>query len=179
MPLVGLGTSKSNLTTTMITGSATSEAIPPHFQFQTLAQSDETQRIRIDTAMYFPGVSCKFGMPERVTRGVSIGLNEKGGMDEEEFAKYIRNSILPLYPDAMDVPGKRVMVKVDSGSGRLNIELLAELRILGWYLYPGVPNTTAVSQETDRNSFVRILQRLLMSVWRNKKVSLSSLGLWD
>ena len=38
--------------------------------------------------------------------GASIGLNEKGGMDKEEFAKYIRNSILPLYPDAMDVPGK-------------------------------------------------------------------------
>ena len=31
------------------------------------------------------------------------------------------------------------------------MELLAELRVRGWYLYPGVPNTTAVSQETDRN----------------------------
>jgi hypothetical protein len=51
----------------------------------------------------------------------------------------------------LDVPGKRVMLKVDSRPGRLNIELLAELHLLGFYLYPGVPNMTAVSQETDQN----------------------------
>jgi hypothetical protein len=72
-------------------------------------------------------------------------------MDEAELAKYVKNSIIPLYPDALDIPGKRAMVKVDSGPGRLNIELLAELRLLGWYLYPGVPNTTALTQETDQN----------------------------
>jgi hypothetical protein len=32
----------------------------------------------------------------------------------------------------------------------LQIKLLAELRFLGVYLYPCVPNTTAVTQETDR-----------------------------
>jgi hypothetical protein len=32
----------------------------------------------------------------------------------------------------------------------LQIELLAQLRYLGVYLYPCVPNTTAVTQETDR-----------------------------
>ncbi len=72
-------------------------------------------------------------------------------MDEAEFEKYVKNNIIPLYPDALDIPCKRVLIKVDSGPGRLNIELLAELRLLGWYLYPGVPNTTAVSQETDQN----------------------------
>ena len=152
LPQLGRGTSKSSLTTTMITGSsALGEALPPHFQFQTSAQSEDTMRVRIDTAIYFPGVWCKFGMPEKTLCGVSIGLNEKGGMDEAEFAKYVKNNIIPLYPDVLDVPGKRVMLKVDSGPGRLNIELLAELRLLGWYMYPGVPNTTAVSQETDRN----------------------------
>ena len=136
----------------MITGSsALCEALPPHFQIQTSAQSEDTQRARIDSGIYFPSVWCKFGMPERRKCGVSIGLNEKGGMDEAEFEKYVKNNIIPLYPDALDIPGKRVLVKVDSGPGRLNIELLAELRLLGWYLYPGVPNTTAVSQETDRN----------------------------
>ena len=94
---------------------------------------------------------CKFGMEERMPRGVSSGLNEKGGMDDAEFKKYVKNNIMPLYLDALDVPGKRVMVKVDSGPGRLNVPLLAHLRERGWYLYPGVPNTTAVSQETDQN----------------------------
>jgi hypothetical protein len=41
-------------------------------------------------------------------------------------------------------------LKCDSGPGRLQIDLLAKLRHLGVYLYPCVPNTTAVTQETDR-----------------------------
>lgn len=152
LPLVGRATSKTNATTTMITGSnAAGEAIPPHFQFMTAAQSEENQRLRMEMAIYFPPVVCKFGMDEAKPIQVSFGMNEKGGMDEIEFGKYVKNSIIPLYPDACDLPGKRVLIKVDSGPGRLNTELLAELRLLGFYLYPGVPNTTAVTQETDRN----------------------------
>ncbi len=78
-------------------------------------------------------------------------MNAKGGMDNEEFQKYVRNSLLPLFPDSGDFPGKRVLIKVDGGPGRLNVELLASLWMLGFYLYPGVPNTTAVTQETDQN----------------------------
>ncbi len=43
------------------------------------------------------------------------------------------------------------MIKADSGPGRTCKELLAELRHMGFILFPGVPNTTAVTQETDRN----------------------------
>ena len=46
LPQTGRATSKSSLTTTMITGSnALGEAIPPHFQFQTSAILTETQRV--------------------------------------------------------------------------------------------------------------------------------------
>ena len=34
-----------------------------------------------------------------------IGLNEKGGMNDEEFDKYIDNSIVSLYPDLEDTLG--------------------------------------------------------------------------
>ena len=88
----------------------------------------------------------KFGMEEATFLGISYGMNEKGGMDKVEFDKCVMNSIVPLYPDSDDVPGKRIMIKVDSGPGRLNVRLVARLRLLGFYLYPGVPNTTAVSQ---------------------------------
>lgn len=74
---------------------------------------------------------CKFEMPEQVGREVSIGVNEKGGMDDAEFAKYVKNNIMPFYPDALDIPGKQVMVKVDRRPGRCNLLLLAELQILG------------------------------------------------
>ena len=43
------------------------------------------------------------------------------------------------------------MVKMDSGPGRLQEIFLAEARTLGFIVYPGVPNTTAVTQETDQN----------------------------
>jgi hypothetical protein len=78
-------------------------------------------------------------------------MNERAGMNAVELDKYMKNSILPLYPDIEDVPGKRVIIKVDSGPGRLNVEMLADLRLQGLYLVPGVPNTTAKTQETDQN----------------------------
>ena len=49
---------------------------------------------------------------------MTMGMNEKGGMDDLEFQQYFLNSIVPLYPDANDVNGKRVMVKVDDRPGR-------------------------------------------------------------
>jgi len=56
-------------------------------------------------------------------------------------------AIFPLYPDIADVPGKRVLMKVNSGPERMNTEMLAELRLKGMYLMPGVPNTTQVTPD--------------------------------
>ena len=61
----------------------------------------------------------------------------------------LANSILPLYPETRGRKGHRLPLKCNSGPGRLQVELLAQLRFLGVYLYPGVPNTTAVTQETN------------------------------
>ena len=152
LPRTGRATSKSGKTTTMITGStAAGEALPPHFQFQTAAQSDDTMRLRNEMIEWMPGVSGKFGHKEEVAFPCTFGMNTKGGMDNEEFEEYTMTAIVPLYPDARDVDGLRVMMKADSGPGRDNCTLLAKMRHLGFILYPGVPNTTAVTQETDRN----------------------------
>ena len=40
-------------------------------------------------------------------KGVSISVNKKGGMDADEFAKYVKNNIMPLYSEALDIPGKQ------------------------------------------------------------------------
>jgi hypothetical protein len=50
-------------------------------------------------------------------------MDEKGGMDDDEF--------VPLYPNAKNKPGQRVIIKVDSGPERTNLKLLAKLRMLG------------------------------------------------
>ncbi len=152
LPDLGKATLKSSTTSTLITGStAEGEAIPPHLQFASAAKSDERQRIRTEVDRYTVKVKGKFGCPEERLWPCTIAMNEKGGMDESEFMHYFFNSLVPLYPDAADVPGKRVMVKVDSGPGRLNPTLLSRARNIGFYIYPGVPNTTAVTQETDQN----------------------------
>jgi hypothetical protein len=56
--------------------------------------------------------------------------------------------------------GKWVVIKCDSSPGRLNPDLLAYLRYHRFLLYPGVPNTTAVSQE---KSAVRTNLQLLIN----------------
>jgi hypothetical protein len=71
-------------------------------------------------------------------------------VDNNEFDKYLMNSIVPLYPHARNQAGHSVMLKVDSGPGRMNFFLLAKLQCLEFVLYPCVLNTTHVMQETDQ-----------------------------
>jgi hypothetical protein len=70
-------------------------------------------------------------------------------MDNEEFAKYMWGSIALLFPDALDQPGCHALLKVNSGPSRMNLQLLASLRLLDIVLYPCILNTTHVMQETD------------------------------
>jgi hypothetical protein len=93
----------------------------------------------------------QFGHDARRSLPVTFGMNEKAGMNAVELDKYITNSILPLFPDIADMEGKRVILKIDSGPGCMNVEMLAKLRVQGLYLVPGVPNTTGQTQETDQN----------------------------
>jgi hypothetical protein len=130
---------------------AAGEPIPPHFQFQTAAQTDEAESIRIECMRYMLDVVGTFGHEEEQQFPISFGMNNKGGMDDAEFFEYLKMSIMKLYPDAAPVKGKWVVIKCDSGPGRLNAKLLAYLRFHGFILFPGVPNTTAVTQETDQN----------------------------
>jgi len=55
----------------------------------------------------------RFGCEEERSWWCAIGMNEKGGMTDNEFEKYIDNSIVPLNPDLEDMPGKRVKRRVE------------------------------------------------------------------
>jgi hypothetical protein len=67
-------------------------------------------------------------------------------MNDVEFDKYIKNVIMPLYPNMEDKPGKRVLLKIDSGSGHNNLDLLSKGCFHGFYIFPGLPNATLVQQ---------------------------------
>ena len=82
----------------------------------------------------------RFGCAEEGIWPCTIGMNEKGGMTNDEFKTYIDNSIISLYPDLEDTPGKRVLLNVDSGPGHNGRELLVKCRFRGLYIYPGLPN---------------------------------------
>ncbi len=69
----------------------------------------------LETVKFMKSVIGKLGHDEVKSFICTIGLNEKGGMDEEDFMKYIFINIYLLYSDAKDVPGKRVCIKLDSG----------------------------------------------------------------
>ncbi len=50
----------------------------------------------------------------------------------------------------MDKPGKKILIKFDSGPSQSNnVVMCARLRNLWLYLYSKVLNITSVSQETD------------------------------
>ena len=88
LPQPGKGTSKSLMTTTMITGSTVAGgALPPHFQFMTSAQTDEGKQIRNQCLLYMRKVRGEFGMGKSVSLPVSFGMNEKGGMDNDIVTK--------------------------------------------------------------------------------------------
>lgn len=143
---------KNSFSSTIICGSnAAGDPFPPHFQLKTAAQTDEGQRLSVDWFVNCKDVVGKFGHPSRISLPCTFGMNDRGGMNSVELEKYMRGSILPLYPDIADVPLKRVIMKVDSGPGRMNVEMLANMRLQGLYLVPGVPNTTSQTQETDQN----------------------------
>jgi hypothetical protein len=83
---------------------------------------------------------------------ISLGLNNKGGMDDDDFFESVQKSIMRLYPDAAPEKGKWVCItKCNIGPGRLNADLLTYMRFHGFLLYPGVPNTTVVSQDMDQS----------------------------
>jgi hypothetical protein len=80
-----------------------------------------------------------------------LTVNDKGGYDFHVLSQCLTGYQGRLYSDAADVPGKRLLYKIDGGPGRLDEESLAEKRARGIYLFPGVQNTTQVHQETDQN----------------------------
>jgi hypothetical protein len=169
IPSTGTGMHKSADGGTLIAGSnAAGEVLPPHLQYSTKAKS--TERMAIDTRWIdgMPYGRGQFGHKEVKDHPPTFGMNEKGGMNSQELWNYFVQNVFPLFPDAADVAGKRVLIKIDGGPGRLDSHLLVQLRLRGFYLFPSVPNTTAVSQETDQNygPFKSALRRNLIVLCR-------------
>jgi hypothetical protein len=155
----GNAQSKTSDQCTLIFGSnALGQPLPPHFQLKTNAKIQERIKIRLDVLEHIPKICSDYG-DGRKEYSCTFGANEKGGMNIPEFKKYVEN-IRHNFPDCADISGGRIMLKVDSGPGRSDKEFLAWCRARGIIVYPGVSNTTAVSQEMDQ-SYGGLRKRLL------------------
>jgi hypothetical protein len=118
--------------------------LPPHFELKTSANMADLLRQHLKSNLEArEGGKGKF-------HGITFGMNEKGGMDAIELAKYLESSILPLYPDLDDICGKRLLIKVDSGPGRTNTEMLAKLRLRGVYFVPGFQTRRVLRKKPTR-----------------------------
>ncbi len=54
---------------------------------------------------YMPDIKATFGHKEVQSFPVALSLNNKGGMDDEDFIEYLQNNIMKLCPDAAPVKG--------------------------------------------------------------------------
>jgi hypothetical protein len=154
LPLTSRAVAKSSLACTGIFRSnAVGKCIPLHWQLPMSATAKEQEKIRFEflTHVLYTRGRFGFGCEEERTWPATIGMNKKGGMTDNEFEEYIKNSICPLYPDMEDTPGKWVLLKVDSSPGRNGKDLLLKCHFPRLYIFPGLPNATSVQQETDIN----------------------------
>ena len=56
-------------------------------------------------------------------------MNTKEGMDDHESELCFLNDSFPLLTDTKDQKGERFFLKVDSGIGSLNVQLLCKCRL--------------------------------------------------
>ena len=151
LPESGQQTQKSDKTATIVFGvTGANEAIPPFFIFPTKAANKDNFKLKWEILKNLPQIQGQYGYSEPRAFDVGVGMNTKGGMNEEMFHKYVTHFLMALYPDARDVPGKRVTLKSDSGPGRLGIAYRFQAQAEGIYLYPGLPNGTEAGQECDQ-----------------------------
>ena len=80
----------------------------------------DTARIDVDVAEHIQRVHEKFGCKEEKLWPITFVTNKEGKMDIKEFLKDMQGAITPLFPDALDKPGRHVLLKVNSGPGRMH-----------------------------------------------------------
>jgi len=125
---------KSGCSSTITCGlNAVGEQVPPHFEVKSLAKSDEGQRMTVNWFRNCADVLVKFGLEEKKPMPCTFGMNERAGMNGIELKKHVKNSMLPLHLDAACEELRRVLLKLDSGPGQMNIEMLANLQLQGFY----------------------------------------------
>ena len=141
---------KSSQKCTLCLGVAGLEPLPPLFIFPSTAKNPEDMKINAKILPSFKQVEAKYGYERKYYHDATVAMSGKGGMNATIFENWICEHIMPLWPDACDHPGKRVMFKTDFGPGRNGTSVLARMCTDGFNYFPGLPNGTGAGQECDQ-----------------------------
>ena len=126
-------------------------------------QIDDGSRINEKSVLGLPKVRGRFGCPNVEEYCSFFAVRSSGSMDEGIFQQYVKNVILPLYPNigpqvVRDDGGRLltgpVCINCDTGPGRLqesyaNVEWRSKMKYIGLHLGIGCHNVTSVSQVMD------------------------------
>ncbi len=144
--------SKTPQSSFLFTGSTAAGKVPPSFNFllQQSLMIVSISDLRLRNSWQVSGKALDVMRSKFFIALLDWMTKVKGGMDKEEFEKHLLISIVPLYPDSLDVMSNWVAIKLNSGLGRMKPDMMSHSCLQGFYIYPGVTNTTTVTQKVDR-----------------------------
>ena len=101
------------------------EVFPPMFIMPSSSVKTGEQ-IKLDPKRFngFEQVEGKYGCSRKYLWDCEIAKNSSGGMNGALFAYWFTYILMDYYPDAEDVPCKRVLIKLDSGPGKFTLAAL-------------------------------------------------------
>ena len=125
------------------------EFLPPWIIFKSDAEDASAGELPIQLSIGMPKGRGQFGTDAFQEWSAHLTCNKTAGVGDDMFLKYIMELIMKVYPDAADEPGKRVLLIVDNGPGRLSRPTFDFCRGNGIDLFPKCPNTSSCTQEMD------------------------------
>lgn len=108
----------SNAATLMLGATANDEAFVPLIIYPTSAKSKKNFKISAKRLKNFKQIRAQYGFSSPQWHDVSIAMSPKGSMNNEIFRDWFLNELLGCWPEVVDAPRKRFMLKTDSGPGK-------------------------------------------------------------
>ena len=97
----------------------------------------------------FEQIKARYGFSKDRYFDCVFAVSPKGSMTKEIMPFYFEK-MREWFPDCQDRDGYRVFLKLDTGPGRTSSDFLAQARVEGFDIFPGLPNGTEMGQEMDQ-----------------------------
>ena len=110
----------------------------------------------------------------KVIKQVVVGHSASGSVNQSNIEPLLTEAVALMFPDCADEDGKRVLIKLDWHSSRLEPSVLKRMRDAGIYLQGLLPNCTSKMQVMDVAGF-RDLKSVFKKLVRNSEVAITKI----